>query len=1043
MTSRVIDHVLEDIDRPGGNKGFAYFYCYRNDEERRQPQSILSSLVRQFASPVGRRGEIHQGARDLAKKLQDECLDMDVQMSKDLLVDLVTSYQSSTIVLDALDECDDDTRGQLMDCLTFLMRQSLNVKIFISSRMDHDIERHFRSQPMIMIQATDNKGDIEAFIRERLASDAAWKDAKLELREEITTTLIDKSKGMFQWAALQVQQILKIKHRDGGAIKKCLDTLPTTLSAAYGQIWEKINQQNPQDRELGRRAIRWVLCAPYPLSTEKLATAMMIDNETENLFDIEEKPTAEVIMGVCYNLLVLDKGLLRWQFCHLSAAEYVESTLMFELQPHYYAAAGCLKYLISRSSQDTSFGIYAREFWQMHVKAQYSSQAEQQLKLKHLLKQFLGSADQSTEAYQTWVDTWMMKDRYSYDLKPSSSPLFGIAALGLWQVLRDWYENDNEPNIDLNLCNEDGKSLLGLAAEYGHFDLCGFLVERGVDIEKGTPSPLHLACRGYSNLPIRALWVDEVNVMKLLIDAGADVGARNGDKTVLDAALYKTNRDAITFLLRHGAKVGDGQWSLVNAASHGRCDLFRSCLGLGADIDGYGTHGDTALIAATRSERIGAVKVLLELGADVNSTSKYRENDSIALGEAARLGRHDMMEILIKAGADPNPKGVDEGPLCRAALASVSLAERKKSIKMLLDAGADINPPHGISPLTSCCGTDKDDLKMVKFLLDAGADPNHAHYSACPLSSAARHNKEALQLLVTAGADPSNKDGRKNCLCIAARNEWQPCLQRLLDIGADPSLTFAQGPGSALACAAFSGNDKSCSFLLKPELGVNVNARLHGWFGNVLLAAMARPSHPSHWYRSWQGKTEEDISEIVSLLFEAGVDILMPIYLTLAPQVPALKLQDQEYLITSLHAPFTFSKHWIRTIWEVNSLPMPHPPLGFVLRRCKLPDSIPLSASVIIKLTSKSEPQVIQYAGLFISPTASARFIFVKDRRRFERFFEPQGTLYVSALEDIPAPGNKSFCRTASFSTATLTCCLVIFLSVLLVQFAFGLDVIL
>ncbi|KAH8683862.1 hypothetical protein BGZ61DRAFT_58812 [Ilyonectria robusta] len=364
LTSRVIDHVSEDINCPGSNKGFAYFYCYRNDKKRRQPQSILSSLVRQFASPVGRRDEIHQGARNLAKKLQDECLEMDVQMSKDLLVDLVTSYQSSTIVLDALDECDDETRGQLMDCLTFLMRQSLNIKIFISSRMDYDIERHFRSQPMIMIQATDNKGDIETFIRERLASDAAWKDAKLELREHITITLIHRSKGMFQWVALQVQEILKIKHRDKGAIKKCLDSLPTTLSAAYGQIWKKINEQSAQDRELGRRAIRWVLCAPRPLSTNELATAMMIDYETENLYDIEEKPTAEVIRGVCYNLLVFDKEQRRWRFCHLSAAEYVESTLMFELQPHYYAAAGCLKYLISRPSEDTQFGDHVGRFWQ-------------------------------------------------------------------------------------------------------------------------------------------------------------------------------------------------------------------------------------------------------------------------------------------------------------------------------------------------------------------------------------------------------------------------------------------------------------------------------------------------------------------------------------------------------------------------------------------------------------------------------------------------------------------------------------------------------
>jgi hypothetical protein len=95
-------------------------------------------------------------------------------------------------------------------------------------------------------------------------------------------------------------------------------------------------------------------------------------------------------------------------------------------------------------------------------------------------------------------------------------------------------------------------------------------------------------------------------------------------------------------------------------------------------------------------------------------------------------------------------------------------------------------------------------------------------------------------MLLDAGADPNYNNGFSNCLCnVAFVNGYDEALwRRLIEQGADPNLTFKEGPGSALATAALHGNIAFCRFLLSPELGVDPNTRLHGFFDSALFVAI-------------------------------------------------------------------------------------------------------------------------------------------------------------------------------------------------------------
>ncbi|VUC26892.1 unnamed protein product [Clonostachys rosea] len=986
LISRVIDHIRKRLEGSEPNCGLAYFYCDRNDIGRRQPIAILSSFVRQLASPFGRTNEVHQYIQALDKKLRSECLKMDLQLCQDALIELVASYKCSTIVLDALDECDEQTRSQLMRCLNETLSRCRNLKVFISSRTEYDIKRFFNSQPTITIRATDNQNDIESFVRQKLSSDVHWNNLDAELQKEAQATLFAKSKGMFQWANLQVQELLRIKHLSDKAIRECLQALPATLDETYGQIWEKINKQNPTDRKIGRRAIKWALSVDWAsrASREIFREALRVDDETDSLYDIDETPSIPVIEGACYNLLVYDRERSEWRFCHLSAAEYMESTAMSNLQPHRDAAITCFKHLLdgvrSESTYSSGLGVYsfssyALRNWQYHMKHYHDSSAMKHPQLEHLFERFLGSATQSAKPYQIWENE--IEYCYSGDLQPSSSPLFGIVGLGFGKVLKNWYDHD--PNIDLNLQNANGISLIGLAARECHLDLCQFLVAKGVDLEAGKRSPLQLVCsnivRTLSLAPYSSPWVElkeEHGTVKeiaaLLISNGADINARDKEGlTPLDVALRGSNKDLISILVKHDAKILDLGAALENTLRLGQPDWIRYCLDSGAGINEY----EERLAWTLTPEHTKQVRMLLDAGMDVNCVSKM---GNTLLNIAASHGSLSLISMLIKAGANPNLKEVKKGPIYQAAASRVPGGSN--SIKELFHKGAAINPPEGVSPLIGAC-SGKDALHRSKLLLDLGADPNQVRRGESLLVAAATsRNKSLFRLFLDAGADLNSKEGSKNALLIASCSHHRNYIRRwLLDAGADPTLTFPKGAGSALAFAALIGNIKACSFFLDQELGVNVNAKLHGWFDNVLLAAMA----PAF-------KTEETTSEIISLLFEAGANILIPRYKTLAPSLPAINFKSRRYFVSNTRATFGFSRHWLSIVWVMSSsLPRPYVPLSTALRRYNLPSSIPLSAKILIELTSITSPPSIKYACILISPNESTRFIFNKRKLKFER----------------------------------------------------------
>lgn len=197
----IASRVIDSFDPTSGK--LAYFYCNQAEENRRNPSSILNTLIQQLAQAPSKQlltpaVEIYNDREDTGQRSSR----LSLAESQKLLVQLTDEYSQTTICIDALDEVEHHVRIDLLKSLRHVIERSKNlVKIFATTRMDPDILLQFKGFPRIELQPDDNVGDINQFVEKKVQSviddeQLLHGDVPDDLKVQICATLCERSKGM-------------------------------------------------------------------------------------------------------------------------------------------------------------------------------------------------------------------------------------------------------------------------------------------------------------------------------------------------------------------------------------------------------------------------------------------------------------------------------------------------------------------------------------------------------------------------------------------------------------------------------------------------------------------------------------------------------------------------------------------------------------------------------------------------------------------------------------------------------------------------------
>ena len=213
-----------------------------------------------------------------------------------------------------------------------------------------------------------------------------------------------------------------------------------------------------------------------------------------------------------------------------------------------------------------------------------------------------------------------------------------------------------DAGADVNQTTRYGWSPLLAATQNRNYQLGKFLIERGADVNlanKGGWTPLYLATDNRNleggDYPTRTPDMDDLDYIKLLLDAGADVNAQVIEST--ETRTVFTNQ----WLDEEGAT------AFLRASQSGDVELMKLLLEHGADPKINTKLGVTPLAAAagigwvegvtserSPAETVEAVKLLLELGIDPNFQA---DTGRVALHGAAHKGATEVVKVLVAAGA--------------------------------------------------------------------------------------------------------------------------------------------------------------------------------------------------------------------------------------------------------------------------------------------------------------------------------------------------------------------------------------------------------
>ena len=276
-------------------------------------------------------------------------------------------------ILDALDECNEAERYQLIDNLSTFYQQSPSssqLKFLVTSRPYIDIERKFanlfRQFPTIRIhgerESTAISREIDIVIRSKVSELGQELELDDSEQSQLQKELLAMEHRTYLWLKLMINVIRDEIDPTKKRLSRLINTLPATVDQAYEAILWKI-----KDQKRARKLLHIIVAGRRPLTLKEMNIALAVEDHHRSYEDLDlnvenEARFATTIRNLCGLFVnIIDQKVY---LIHQTAKEFLvgqEEVLLGSwkhsfspLESEVIMARICITYLMFRVFEDES-----------------------------------------------------------------------------------------------------------------------------------------------------------------------------------------------------------------------------------------------------------------------------------------------------------------------------------------------------------------------------------------------------------------------------------------------------------------------------------------------------------------------------------------------------------------------------------------------------------------------------------------------------------------------------------------------------------------